>query len=228
MRKRAKPWANAYYKAIGVPYQREIIFQNMFLDAARLNKIETPIYGTKVAANYSLLYALQRIICELTPATILDVGAGQSTLLINALAKTCNFHAVTLENDEKWRGIIAKQVSHEVKLASLEEKTIRGHTTRTYDLDKLKDDKFQLVLIDGPSGTKRKARWGSLEIFERHLADQFVIIFDDVNRYGEMETVLEAIAYFNESRIDIGVGFNAGIKSQAVLATRDFIGAIYL
>src|SRR3546814_16016062 len=48
-----------------------------------------------------------------------------------------------------------------------------------------------LFRSDGPQGSARNSRWGALEILERSLADEFIVIFDDAERRGEQEPAME-------------------------------------
>jgi len=77
----------------------------------------------------------------------------------------------------------------------LVEREVRGHSALGFDLSSLSpQDKFDLVVVDGPLGRDRRSRWGSLALLERHLADEFIVVFDDAERPGELETVAEARA----------------------------------
>lgn len=169
---------------------REVLLQNMFNDAvAKLDVPAPPLYATGAGANYGLFYLILRIITENPVRRVLDVGAGQSTLLLNALAKKYDLEVVTLETDEDWANRIGQRVDHPVLHSPLARRSIHGVDVDGYaDLSAV-EGKFDLILIDAPVGTKRHSRWAGLELIDRFRQDDCVVIFDDAERRGERDTI---------------------------------------
>lgn len=169
---------------------REVLLQTMFHEAvAKLDVPLPPLYPTGAGANYGLFYLILRIITENPVTRVLDIGAGQSTLLLDALSKKYGLDVVTLETDADWASRIGERVSHKVCHSPLTARTIHGVDVQGYaDLSGI-DGKFDLILVDAPIGTKRHSRWAALEVIDAFRADDGVIIFDDAERRGERDTI---------------------------------------
>src|SRR6185312_816948 len=87
---------------------------------ARSGVAVPPLFPVGSAANSSLLSALFRLAWEFPGLSVLELGAGQSTLLLDALRKAGRLAAVlTLEHDPAWAARIGAQVGHEVRHAPL-------------------------------------------------------------------------------------------------------------
>lgn len=211
--------------ALGSPFvpNSELVYSQVFRDSLSAHNLQTPpLYPVGGAANYSLLYAILRIVSEMPVRQVLEIGAGQSSLLLDCLAKKWPIHVVTLETNVNWAEIIGGRVSHEIKLSGLASSSIRGQVEPGFD-GKI-DGKFDFVIVDGPPGTKQRSRWAALEILENNLADECIVIFDDAERSGEYDTICE----FRRMRPDMGVHYLYGTKSQCVLMTPRFQAAAYI
>jgi len=173
-------------KLNGERTSREILYAHMLSEALRISKISyAPFFAIGGAANYSLLYLIYRIQTELQPAATLELGIGQSTLLLDALGAK----GMSIEHDAAWAAHMQTRVKREILTKPLERRTYRGVTTDSYTYDG--DQTFEFAIIDGPQGRVRNSRWGALEILERTLADDFIVIFDDAARKGEQDTAVE-------------------------------------
>jgi hypothetical protein len=51
--------------------------------------------------------------------------------------------------------------------------------------------KFECFLIDGPAGSFRRSRFGALEVIRDRMEEEFIVIFDDAQRIGEVDTIRE-------------------------------------
>jgi len=171
--------------------QTELFYRNLFRDAAHDYGVALPaLYPVGGAANYGLLYLLTRIVMEDRVGSVLEAGAGQSTLLLNALARhRGDMRVVTLEHDSGWADRMRSLSGGDVRQAPLAEREVEGARVHTYDHDLSAAERFDLVLVDGPNGTTRRSRWGCLELLAANLADEFIVIFDDAHRAGEQDTV---------------------------------------
>jgi len=171
----------------------EVIYRDLFVrDLAKLG-IEDIFYPTGGAANYSLLYLIVRAYCELPVTSILEVGAGQSTRLLDALNRRFRKATiVTLEHDVAWADLLAKSVEHRVIHAPLVCQDISRRQVMFHDLKVLsRAERFDMILVDGPIGTRRYSRLGLLRIMELHMQqDNFLAIMDDAERPGEMQTLV--------------------------------------
>ena len=193
------------------------------------------LFTDGAAANPSLQLHILKILLFCRPTRILELGSGQSTKLLSAYAREhADVTALTLEQDRGWIERLKGAIAHDYRHAPLEDKafTCRGSglrlTTRWYqEIPELQTRKFDFILVDGPdpgtSGTAHTnyARSGILQYLPDALAETFVVIFDDAERYGELMTVaaLEAILQACKRRY---IRFTIhGMKDQVVLCSPD-------
>lgn len=192
------------------------------------------------AATPSLQLLLYKTLRLCRPASVLELGSGQTTKLLAAY-----YHedpsrvVVTLEENRSWAELIRPQITrgtecHEYRFAGLERRTfrcagsnrqVRGSWYR--GTEDLASRKFDLVLVDGPSsprGSKSAAgyaRAGFLQYVPGMLTQSFVVIVDDCDRYGEHSTVL----LLEEMLRSLGIPFFRfdvhGTKTQSVVCSPD-------
>jgi hypothetical protein len=179
---RFRHWRN---KVDGSLDRREAKYATMFNEAFRKRTGEAPaFYPTAGAANYSLLYTIMRCVTELPVTRVLELGMGQSTVLLDALGAD----TVSVDHEEPWVQRMGEKVKHQCVYAPLVERQVHGFAVPAYDFA---PSKFDLVLVDGPQGTPRRSRWCSLDVLDKCLGDEFIVIFDDAARRGEQDTVRE-------------------------------------
>jgi hypothetical protein len=209
---------NRWRWATGTLPASELFYLQLFDSAvARSGIAVPPLYPVGSAANAGLLYAVFRLAEDFPGRAWLELGAGQSTLLIDALAKAGRIGvALTLEHDAGWAGRIGAQVGHRVHTAPLRRAEVAGAAAETYDF--APERRFDVVLVDGPIGTPTRSRWGALQVLETALADEFVVIFDDAERPGERET----IARFLDMRPAAGHVFIHAMKSQCLVFSQQY------
>lgn len=200
---------------LGVGSGRELLYAHMFTEGLRANKIDcAPLYPVRGAANWSLLYLLLRLTTETSLTRVLELGAGQSTLLLDAVSRMKPLSITTLETDPDWAARIGSKVSHPVVTCKLTTRKIHGHHSEA--IDGYPDGAYDLVLVDGPMGGKpRRSRWASLEVLERQLGDEFVVVFDDAERRGEQDTIKEFLRQRPKARKRL----TFGAKCQCVVYT---------
>jgi len=208
-------------RVFGVHARKELFFQTLFYHAAAAAGLTLPVlYPVQSAATYSLLYAILRAVTDLPVRSVLDIGAGESTLLLNALAqRDPGLRITTLETDRSWAERVGSKVRHAIHHVPLERKLINGRETMGYaDLGVLAGQRFDLVLVDGPPGAKRNSRWAALEVLSKCLGEEFLVIFDDAERQGETDTILEFVQHTS------GVNCHSirSIKSQFLVFTPRF------
>lgn len=208
----------------------EVIYRDLFLrELARLGE-EDRFFPTGGAANYSLLYLILRIGSEFRPVSVLDIGAGQSTLLWAMLQRRGLVGDVlTLENDPDWAARIGAQVQHQVLVTPLRPVAIGGRETLTYDWDAVRAGRsFDVMVCDGPRGTPRHSRAGILAMLDRDIPNDFALILDDAEREGEQDTVAAVHDRLQATSVDYAVGVVRAAKSQAVFAAGRFVPATFL
>jgi len=208
-----------------LPLTRELIYLGMVNEAIRSLKLNTPpLYPTASAANYSLLYVLLRAASDTPGARMLDIGAGQSSLVLNALAEQdAQLQVTTLEGDETWARLIQQKVRHPVIHAPLTRRDVQGRAAAAFELAKIPQNTFDIVVVDAPHGEKRHSRRGVLEVLDRVLDNEFLVIFDDAGRVGEQDT----IRAFLSQRHSLGVRLVFGSKAQILAFTPKYRHAAY-
>lgn len=202
---------------------KEALYQGLFQEFCRHCQVPHIFYPLGGGANYSLLYLLGRICAENQLEKVLELGAGQSTLLLEHFSKTNNFQRITLESSEFWAKEISDRVGATVNVAELIPFDHNGHRIQGYSLDVLsKNDKFNLVLVDGPNGSQRFSRLGVIEVIKKHLSSEFIIVFDDAERDGEQETIALSKQIISEAGIEVFEKAILGTSSQVILCTKGF------
>lgn len=112
------------------------------------------------AVGYQVLYVLYRILNEIRPQTILEIGLGQSTRMIAQYVEASPevYHRV-VEHDSSWIDFFSKQyaLSPRSQIVQLDWDFINYNgaaNVRCYrDFSaQFNDQRFDLILIDGPLG----------------------------------------------------------------------------
>lgn len=207
----------------------EVVYRDLFLrDLARAG-VEDRFTPVGAAANYSLLYLVLRCYVELPVRNILDVGAGQTSLLLDALQRRMGRadRIVTLEHDADWAARIGSQVSHTVLRRDLVEMRIHGRRTRMHDTTGLTGP-FQLIIMDGPPGSPRYSRLGVVHLMQtvRDRRDA-VVILDDVDRASEWQTVQACRRYLRDEDVTFRDTEIRAAKHQWLCATGNLMQAAY-
>lgn len=206
----------------------ELVYRDLFVrELARLG-IEDRFFPVGSAANHSLLYLVLRCYVELPLRRILDVGAGQTSLLLHALQqKLARAEVITLEHDPAWAERIAAQVDHQVLRRDLIETRIGERTARMHDLAGLHGP-FELIIMDAPPGVPRYSRLGLLPLMQTVMArDGFVAILDDADRSGEWQTAQACWQWLHSQGIAFRHAEVLAAKRQWVCAGGSLQHAVY-
>lgn len=182
------------------------------------------------AVGYQYLYVLYRILNDVLPESVLELGLGQSTRLISAYAgEKKNVEHIVIEHDIEWINFFSAKNTFASNTCI---KKLDLETGSFLDDDQVimyrdfehffKGKKFNLISIDAPFGGKAKkyARVDVIKILPLCLADSFAIMMDDYNRAGEKETVAIIEKILQEAGISYCKGIYSGVK-QTVIITSD-------
>ena len=202
----------------------EQIFQQIFVQQCLNRGVRNDFYPVGGAAGYTLMYLLFRLLTENRIESIVEFGSGQSTILIDRLHSATASH-VCYEDDPYWHATISAKVGRcDYRLCPLEQREIDGVTCRTYS--RMSDVEFDLMLVDGPRGVEEFSRFGCVETIRSNAAKEFIIVFDDCDRPGEIQT----IGFVERLLVSKGVVFRKrefrGRTSHAILATAGFDSAL--
>lgn len=167
------------------------------------------------AMNYSAMYVLYRVLDEMRPQSILELGMGQSTKMISHYSRNNKgiMHRV-IEHDESFISFFEHHYdvpdsTEIVRLEIVDEELDIGNqksnVTHYVDFDtSLLDRKYDLLVVDGPYGYRSPvySRVDTLSILNRkRLKEDFVIIMHDYHRQGEKNTVEQMKSILEEKSI---------------------------
>lgn len=168
------------------------------------------------AVGYNFLYALYRILDEMQPKQILEMGLGQSTKLTGQYARYFGASHTVVEHDREWTEFFChgwRNLSRQTRivLAPIVEAEFLGQKYFAYqDFDKVVkclQAPCELILVDGPfGGRSERSRRDIVPYLPQLLADDFVIMIDDCGRKGEENLVQEIRGILNEHKIEHAFG----------------------
>jgi predicted O-methyltransferase YrrM len=127
-----------------------------------------------------------------TTGPILECGTGMTTIILGLLAGRRGVEIWSLENSSAWHHKISGTLEHYgIKDVRISLAPLRDYERFSwYDLALLELPKeFSLVVCDGPPGTTKGGRYGLIPVLGNRLSPGSVILLDDAERPGEMESL---------------------------------------
>ena len=186
-----------------------------------LNKTISP---GRSAIGYNFLYVLYRVLDEMRPKSILELGLGQSTKLTSQFAGYNKTQHVVVEHDQTWADFFKNSWNKlsnftSIVVTDLLTKELNGNKYYAYkDFDKLISSRglnYSLILIDGPfGGGGVLSRRDTLPLIPQILEKDFVIMIDDCGRPGEIKLVHDLKNKLSEHFIDYAEGFYKGVNKK--------------
>ena len=211
----------------------EAVYQHIFeRDLSSINAGGVRFYPVGSAANYGLLYVLLRAALDYPIKEVLELGAGQTSVLFDLLVK----HGVlksfvrTLEHDEIWAGRVSQLVSHDVIRTRVVPKQVQGMQIAGYDFSPLTKSSIELLVIDGPPAGQvenRFSRLAAVELIDWINPSSFIIVVDDAEREGEILLARSIQSSLAARKISFQVGGVVSNKAQIIIAGGDYVGAAY-
>lgn len=210
----------------------ELIWANIFHDTIKdrtwLKNLS--LSPGRWAADYSFLYVLVRILTDYKPKRIIEFGLGETSKIISSFLDNDLYESTytILEQDEKWMEVFNNKFKLSVRAELIHMplvlREIKGFQVNAYSrIEEKKEGVFDLYIVDGPFGSPRYSRYDIYSLAEKlQVQNEFIIIIDDFNRQGEIDTATDLIDLFNERGIKIYTGVFSGIKSQLVIATEKY------
>jgi hypothetical protein len=202
------------------------IFHDTIRDKEWLTKLSLSPYG--MSANYSMLYVMTRILTEFNISSVLELGLGESSKIINACAESLTHltnHDV-VENDSDWINFFAHKLTAKSTIlhCPLSTITIDNIPIKVYkQLKKKINPLYDFYVIDGPRGRDRFSRYDICLLAENFSEkDDFIILFDDSQRKGEKETIASLKKILNRKKITYFQKDFLSIKSQTVIMTKKY------
>jgi hypothetical protein len=181
------------------------------------------------AGNYSFFYVLNRIMHDMKPRKIFEIGLGESSKFISQCAqniKEVQEHLI-IEHDMSWilfqsdnfRDFCKTKIfQHDLTSSSYQDYSVLKYR----DIEKYFDMEFDFYLIDGPFGTNNFSRYQIIEFVNRFQVNKsFVIMMDDTHRFGEKQTLDMVKKILEEKNIRIFHQDYSGVKKLSVLVSQD-------
>lgn len=183
-----------------------------------------------MAVGYSFLYSLYRILDEIQPKNILEIGLGQSSLMVTAYGSTHDCNHVIIEHDKEWISFFEHKLhgnNYSIFTPNLIKPNIEGYLVNMYDdiSPVAEGQKYDLIIIDGPFGSPDISRIDTLNYMSEILSDNFIIMLHDAERPGEQNTIKMLENLLKEDGIDFHHGYKPGIAYTyiATSPSRKFI-----
>ncbi len=196
------------------------IFNNTICSSTWLK--DKTFYPGRWAVGYPFLYAMYRILNEIKPQSILELGLGQTSRMIGQYAASqANAKHYVVEGDKSWAEFFAKDftLSAQSEIVVLDYEFIKykeADKVRVYkDFAKtFEGKKFDFITIDAPfaGDMEHYSRIDVLSILPDGLSDTFVIMVDDILRKTEAKMFVELENKLKENNIDYVKGRYAGLK----------------
>lgn len=205
------------------------IFNNVISDSPWL--INTAFSAGRWAVGYQYLYVMYRILNEIRPQHILELGLGQSTRMIGQyVASHEGAEHFVVEHDPEWINFFSRDfaLSEQSKIIKLDREMIpfkEAEAVRVFKgfEEQFGGRKFDFISIDAPLGgdMKQYARIDVLKLLPGCLADRFIIMIDDTERSGETNTVNAMKEQLKQSGIVFAVGRYSGDKDCTVICSEN-------
>ncbi|MBL8190071.1 MAG: hypothetical protein JNK38_18800 [Acidobacteria bacterium] len=219
-----------YAETIAESLYRDLIavelFRELRLNAQWLNATLIPTGG---AADYKRLYLLLRVLTELSPGSVIEFGAGQTTKILSAYKRHSGADVVTIEHDPFWSEQVQQSLStstyqlHCCPLIEFNSPVFGSY--HWYDLSKageIGSRKFNVFLIDGPVGAAKWSRVGIVKAFFDLNAGEWLVIWDDLHRAADLESFAAFIQALRERKLEFGYAIFNGLKKVGVVYTNAF------
>jgi predicted O-methyltransferase YrrM len=220
---RALQWSREQKRRWSVAPEQEIIYRDLFIRLLAERDMKDEYFPVNSAANYSLLYLIARAVIELKVEKIIELGAGQSSILLDRLNQTCHpIEITTVEHDENWLSELQPRVSHRLIHVPLRERKVAGQNVNGYffDVASLPQD-VDLIVVDGPPASPKTGRYNrlpALELVDLLRPDGGIIIIDDAERPGEAYLTSLFVQELSRRKLKISQSRTNAAKRQEIIA----------
>ena len=194
----------------------ENLFATIFHDSSKNSEwLDIPLSLSSWAIGYPYAYILFRILDEIKPKNILEMGMGQSTKIINEYVKhSKNIKYDIVEHDKNWIDFFKTNTNVDelsnIHLLKNYKREYNGTLINAYKNFKkeFKNYKFDFISIDGPVGSGQEySRMDIIDLIPDCLRETFVILLDDCERIGEQRTIEILETKLNENGIEFSTGY---------------------
>ena len=179
------------------------------------------------AVGYPFLYVMYRVLNECKPSSILELGLGQSTRMTAQYARwKADVSHIIVEHDPRWIEFFSRDfvMPENSRIEQMNWDFIpykKAQAVRCYQhfQDKIQGKQFDFICIDGPLSVDMRsyARIDVLRSLPECLSENFVIMLDDCNRTGVLNTVQEMEYCLHQHGIAYQKGIYSGEKDCILL-----------
>ena len=183
------------------------------------------------AVGYPYIYIMTRILNEIEPHSVLDLGLGISSTLVSAYFDYKKYSDSThtiVEHDTDWIDFYKKKnyLSNysSIVLQKCIEKTKDNTKYNAYEDLKsvVKNDKYTVISIDAPIGCDHHSRRDVVDLLPDILEKSFVVLMDDCDRVGEKETIEEIKQVLNKHNIEFVESVYSGMKDTCIITSKNY------
>lgn len=211
----------------------ELIYAETFNLSTNTSKWlqDKSIYPGRWAIGFAAMYVLYRILNEVRPKAILELGLGQSTKVIAQYVDHYkDVSHILVEHDQNWIDLFRRQLkfpngTRVYRLDCVIETFEDYGNVRSYEnfVGNFKGQKFDFILVDAPFGGDMRyiSRVDVLKLIPDCLYDSFIIVVDDVDRFSENVMLNQLKKRLDLCGIKHKIGFYDGVKRVAVVASED-------
>lgn len=217
----------------GSRYASEAVWGELFnqVSAGSSWLKDTKFAPGRWAVGYQYLYAVYRILNEVQPKNILELGLGQSTRLISQYAAAYpEVRHQVVEHDPGWMTFFRNnfRLPHNTEMVQLDREFIKykdsDHIRVFKDFSEtFRGQRFDFISIDAPLGADmyQYSRIDVLRVMPDCLAESFIIIIDDTERSGEQHMINEMYKVLKASNITFTTGQYSGKKDCMVICSEN-------
>ena len=180
----------------------------------------------RMAAGYPLLYVIYRVLNEMHPRNILELGLGQTTKMISQYAAAYpEVKHTVVEQNSDWISFFSNDVtlpanSGIVRL-DYEITPYRGADVRVFKefAETFGKERYDCVIVDAPFGGDmvKYSRIDVLSLIPQSLSERFVILIDDTHRPGENATASRVKQLLREQQIEFKSRKYSGEKDSTII-----------
>lgn len=183
------------------------------------------------AVGYNYIYVMTRVLNELKPHSILDLGLGISSSLISTYLgyekekNSGQFEHLVVEQSQDWIETYTKGhvILPSTTIVQRNCKQIEYNGGNTYIYEDFKsviaDKRFDIISIDGPWGGDRNSRRDIVDFLPSILNESFVIIIDDSERVGEQDTIKSIITRLKDKGIETKTStYKGGVDCSVIVS----------
>lgn len=216
---------------------QEQIWGQKFHDSIRGFKElrELSLFVGNWAGNYTFFYLLSRILQEYKFERIAELGLGESTKFISTFIESDpeskqTKHTIFEQNKDFANHFSSKfNLSNrsQINVLNLIETDVFGHKNQLFDFSTTNLQEYDLYVVDGPIGSANFSRFDLVKVLaQKKSGDEFLVLFDDVQRKGELDTLHYLVDQLKERKIEVNYNIYAGEKSVSVIATPKYKWAL--